>query len=113
MSNSAFYEPGIFEPLDIASTQKVIAPITFAEDVPTTIGTPEIVFISNNRVIKTLTEGDGITVATNRLSLIFEIYGADFIQYNGVKAECSFFNLGVVEYIFTLKAIKAYITPAI
>jgi len=110
MSNSAFYEPGDFGRFDLASTQKEFVPITFSE----VIGDePEIVFISNNRVIKTLTEGNGITTSGDRLSLVYEIYGEDFLPYNGVKAECSFYTKGVVEYVFTLKTIKSFITNAI
>ena len=105
---SSFYEPGNYGCFDIASTQRQVVPMV--STVP--FVNPEIVFISNNRIIKKLTEGDGITVSVDRLSLFYEIFGGDFEQYNGVRAELSFFNVGVVQAIYSLKTIKAFITPA-
>ena len=105
----AFYKPGDFGFFDIASTQIETVPITFGEAIS---ANPEIVFISNNRVIKTLTEGSGITVATNRLSLVYVISGVDFVQYDNVRTECKFYDTGVVEFVFRLKTIRTFITAA-
>jgi len=105
--NKAFYNPASWGVFDIGTTQVENPSIDFSQ----AVNVPKILFVQSGSIIKTLTEGNGITVAANRLSLTFNLTGADFDRFkaNIIKVECSFFVAGVVEYVFDLQIKKTYV----
>ena len=108
MANSAFYEPHNYGLFDLGDAQIETPSITFNEPVVT----PRIVISCNSKKLKVITEGDGITVSDDRLSISFTLNGNEFAQYansSTLDIQMQFFVVGRVEFKMQLKIVKTAI----
>ena len=109
ISGKPYYEPGVWETRDIASSQVENISIDM-NGTPCNI--PKIVAIYNGRVIKTWAEGGGIIVAPDRLTISFDLNGEELKQaVDGafVLLQFSFWRTGVVEFQQKIKVVKTYV----
>ena len=105
--NAPYYEPAKMADRDIGSSQSETISFTFSHP----CNAPKIVAVFQNNVIKTWTEGNGITVAGDRLSASYVLSGSDLIQglNKVISLEFSFWRAGVVEFIQNIKVVKTYV----
>jgi hypothetical protein len=107
IKNTPYHEPGIMPDRDIAQGQTETIGLTFSE----AIAVPKIVAVFNNAAIKQWTEGQGITVAPDRLSASYDLAGQDLVKGLGgiVKLEFTFWRAGVVEYTQNISVARSYV----
>jgi hypothetical protein len=82
--------------------------LEFAWDTPVIAGA-KIAFTYHDKIIKSYTVGNGLTLSNSDQTVTLELDGADFEDYEGhtLKAHCNFFVLGNTEVTFDLQIIKS------
>jgi hypothetical protein len=107
MANQPFHNPTDFGCFDITTSQLNQA-LEFSWDTPVIAGA-KIAFTYHDKIIKSYTVGNGLTLSNSDQTVTLELDGADFEDYEGhtLKAHCNFFVLGNTEVTFDLQIIKS------
>ena len=107
--NKVFYNPKDFGSFDMGTGQldKVF---TFVWNT-VVISQCKVVVRDKNNIIKTYTEGNGLTRTNSNFTVLLTISGSDFQNYVGKKlnVDCNFFVQGDTEVVFGLTIVKTYI----